>query len=229
MHFVSNERIAIIIDGPNLHASTRELGFDVDFRRLLAFFRSQARLARALYFTTLIEDHEGISLRPLVDWLAYNGFSVVSKPAKSFTDGDGRRRVRGSMHVELAVEALSLAPSLDHVVIFTGDGAFKALVDALQQVGKRVSIVSTLASGAPLVSDELRRQADQFIDLAQLASEIARASPAPIDSAQSISQRLTHTTPAAEARPAKKRRSRSTSASSATSSSPPSGDTPCTP
>lgn len=229
MYFVSSERLAILIDGPNLHTSARGLGFDVDFRRLLACFRSQARLVRALYFTTLIEDHEGASLRPLVDWLAYNGFSVVSKPAKSFTDGDGRRRVRGSMHVDLAVEALSLAPALDHVVIFSGDGAFKALVGALQQVGKRVSIVSTLASEAPLVSDELRRQADQFIDLSDLAPAIARASPSPIGTAQSTPQRWTHATAAAEARRAKNPRSRSASESSAASPSPPSGDAPCTP
>lgn len=174
MYFVAGERIAIFIEGANLHATARALGFDVDYRRLLALFRGKARLVRALYYTTLVEDQEFSSLRPLIDWLAYNGFTVVTKPAKTFTDSDGRRRIKGTMTVELVVDALSLAPRLDHLVLLTGDGEFTALVAALQQMGKRVSVISTLATQPPMVADELRRQADQFIDLETLAEQIAR-------------------------------------------------------
>lgn len=174
MYFVPSERIAILIDGTNLHATARALAFDVDYRRLLAMFRSKARLVRALYYTTLVEDQEFTSLRPLIDWLAYNGFTVVTKPAKTFTDNDGRRRVKGSMAVEIVVDALSLAPHLDHLVLFTGDGELTALVAALQQKGRRVSVVSTLTTQPSMVADELRRQADQFIDLEALADQIAR-------------------------------------------------------
>lgn len=174
MYFVPSERIAIFVDGASLHATARALAFDVDYRRLLALFRSKASLVRALYYTTLVEDQEFSPLRPLIDWLAYNGFSVVTKPAKTFTDSDGRRRVKGSKAVEIVVDALSLAPHLDHLVLLTGDGEFTALVAGLQQKGKRVSVVSTLATQPPMVADELRRQADQFIDLAMLADQIAR-------------------------------------------------------
>lgn len=174
MYFVAGERIAIFIDGANLHATARALGFDVDYRRLLALFRGKAQLVRALYYTTLVEDQEFSALRPLIDWLAYNGFTVVTKPAKTFTDSDGRRRVKSSMTVELVVDALSLASRLDHLVLLTGDGEFTALVAALQQKGKRVSVISTLTTQPPMVADELRRQADQFIDLDGLAEQIAR-------------------------------------------------------
>lgn len=219
MFFVSSERVAVLIDGPSLHATARALAFDVDYRRLLALFRSKARLVRALYYTTLLEDQEFSSLRPLVDWLDYNGFTVVTKPAKTFTDGDGRRRIKGSMHVELVVDALNLAAALDHVVLVSGDGEFTALVAALQQKGKRVSVVSTLATEPPMVADELRRQADQFIDLETLTDQIARMSEA-----QHAPPHATGASAAADTKPTVLRRARraSTTSTQGTSSRPPS-------
>jgi len=177
MHFYPNERIALFIDGANLYATAKSLGFDIDFKRLLTLFQSKGRLARALYYTALVEDQEYSSIRPLIDWLGYNGFTVVTKPAKEFTDASGRRKVKGNMDIELAVQAMQLAPSLDHIVLFSGDGDFRSLVAALQQMGKRVSVVSTLQTQPPMVADELRRQADQFVDLAELENEVARALP----------------------------------------------------
>jgi uncharacterized LabA/DUF88 family protein len=174
MHFSQTERVALFIDGANLYASTKSLGFDVDYKRLLALFRERAQLLRALYYTALIDDQEYSSLRPLLDWLDYNGFTVVTKPAKDFTDASGRRKIKGNMDIELAVDALQLAESLDHIVIFSGDGDFRSLVAALQQMGKRVSVISTLESQPPMIADELRRQADQFIDLMALAPSIRR-------------------------------------------------------
>jgi len=179
MHFYPNERIALFMDGVNLYATAKSLGFDVDFKRLLTLFQSKGHLARALYYTALVEDQEYSSIRPLIDWLGYNGFTVVTKPAKEFTDASGRRKVKGNMDIELAVQAMQLAPSLDHIVLFSGDGDFRSLVAALQQMGKRVSVVSTLQTQPPMVADELRRQADQFIDLAELENEVARNLPEP--------------------------------------------------
>jgi uncharacterized LabA/DUF88 family protein len=177
MHFYATERIALFIDGANLHAATKSLGFDIDFKRLLALFAEKARLVRALYYTALVEDQEFSSVRPLVDWLTYNAFTVVTKPAKTFTDVDGRRKLKGNMDVELAVDAMRLAPHLDHIVLFSGDGDFRSLVAAIQERGKRVSVVSSLVTQPPMIADELRRQADQFIDLAELEPTISREAP----------------------------------------------------
>ena len=174
MDFYPNERLAIFIDGANLYATAKALGFDIDYKRLLALFRTKGQLMRALYYTALHEDQEYSSIRPLVDWLDYNGYAMVTKPTKSFTDALGHRKVKGNMDIELTVDAMRLVEHLDHVVLFTGDGDFRALVSALQMRGCRVSVVSTLQTQPPMVADELRRQADQFIDLADLEKLIGR-------------------------------------------------------
>ena len=174
MHFYQGERVALFIDGANLYATSKALGFDVDYKRLLALFRQKAHLVRALYYTALSEDQEYSSIRPLIDWLDYNGFTMVTKPTKEFTDSSGRRKVKGNMDIELAVDAMRLADTLDHIVLFSGDGDFRGLVAALQQKGKRVSVISTLQTQPAMVADELRRQADQFVDLADLEQQIGR-------------------------------------------------------
>ncbi len=174
MHFYSHERVALFIDGANLYATSKALGFDIDYKRLLAYFRQRAHLVRALYYTALAEDQEYSSIRPLIDWLDYNGYTMVTKPTKEFTDSSGRRKVKGNMDIELAVDAMRLSENLDHIVLFSGDGDFRGLVAALQQNGKRVSVLSTLQTQPPMIADELRRQADQFIDLADLESVISR-------------------------------------------------------
>jgi uncharacterized LabA/DUF88 family protein len=174
MDFYPNERLAIFIDGANLYATAKALGFDIDYKRLLALFRTKGQLIRALYYTALHEDQEYSSIRPLVDWLDYNGYAMVTKPTKSFTDALGHRKVKGNMDIELTVDAMRLVEHLDHVVLFTGDGDFRALVGALQMRGRRVSVVSTLQTQPPMIADELRRQADQFIDLADLEKLIGR-------------------------------------------------------
>src|SRR6478672_9643823 len=174
MHFYQTERVALFIDGVNLYATAKSLEFDIDYKRLLMLFGQRAQLVRAFYYTALADDQEYSSIRPLIDWLGYNGFTVVTKPLKEFTDASGRRKVKGNMDIELAVQAIQLAPSIDHIVLFSGDGDFRSLVADLQLRGKRVSVISTLQSSPPMVADELRRQADQFIDLADLEPIIAR-------------------------------------------------------
>ncbi len=171
----STDRIALFIDGANLYAAARALGFDIDYRKLLDEFRSRGQLVRAFYYTAIIEDQEYSSLRPLVDWLDYNGYMVVTKPAKEFTDSAGRRKVKGNMDIELAVDAMELAPHINHMILFSGDGDFRSLVEAIQRKGVKVSVVSTVASQPPMMSDELRRQSDVFIDLVELQTKIGRA------------------------------------------------------
>lgn len=174
MNFYPSERMALFIDGANLYATAKSLGFDIDYKRLLALFQSQGRLLRALYYTALAEDQEYSSIRPLIDWLDYNGYSMVTKPTKEFTDASGRKKIKGNMDIELTVDAMELSEHLDHIILFSGDGDFRSLVQALQQKGKRVSVVSTMNTQPPMVSDDLRRQADQFIDLADLEEKITR-------------------------------------------------------
>ena len=174
MNFYSNERIGLFIDGSNLYAAARALAFDIDYKRLLELFASEGTLIRAFYYTALLEDQEYSPIRPLVDWLDYNGYTMITKPTKEFTDTSGRRKIKGNMDIELAVDALEMAEHLDHIVIFSGDGDFRRLVEAIQSKGVRVSVVSTVHSQPPMVADELRRQADIFIDLVDLQSTIAR-------------------------------------------------------
>ena len=170
----SSDRVAVFIDGANLYAATRTLEFDIDYRKFLAEIKRWGRLIRAFYYTAIIEDDEYSSIRPLLDWLDYNGFAVVTKNAKSFTDESGRRKIKGNMDIELAVDALELAPYIDRAVIFSGDGDFTRVVEALQRKGVHVSVISTLASKPPMIADDLRRQADEFIDITHLISKIGR-------------------------------------------------------
>jgi uncharacterized LabA/DUF88 family protein len=168
-------RIALFIDGANLHAAAKTLGFDIDYSRLLKEFQSRGSLVRAFYYTVIIEDQEFSSVRTLVDWLDYNGFAVVTKPAREFDDGKGRRKVRGNMDIELAVGAMELAEHVDQIVLFSGDGDFRSLVEAVQRRGVKATVVSTISSQPPMIADELRRQADVFLDLVELQSKISRA------------------------------------------------------
>ncbi len=177
MFFYPNERIALFIDGANLYATAKALNFDIDYKRLLGLFRSKGRLIRALYYTALVEDTEYSPIRPLIDWLDYNGYTVVTKPTKEFTDSLGRRKLKGNMDIELAVDVMEMSRALDHIVLFSGDGDFRRLVESVQRTGVRVSLVSTLASKPPMVSDDLRRQADHFIDLNDLRKDIGRDTP----------------------------------------------------
>ena len=174
MQFYNNERTALFIDGANLYATSKSLGFDIDYKRLLSLFRQRSQLVRALYYTALAEDQEYSSIRPLIDWLDYNGYTMVTKPTKEFTDSAGRRKIKGNMDIELTVDAMRLSWNLDHIVLFSGDGDFRYLVAALQERGKRVSVISTLQTQPPMVSDDLRRQADQFVDLDELEDLICR-------------------------------------------------------
>lgn len=175
MNFYPQERIALFIDGANLYSAARGLNFDIDYRRLLEHFRNKGTLIRAFYYTALIEDQDYSPLRPLIDWLDYNGYSVVTKPAKEFTDAQGRRRIKGNMDIELAIDAMEMAPNIDHLILFSGDGDFRRLVDAIQRKGKRVTVISTTRSQPPMIADELRRQADQFIELETLRGVVTRA------------------------------------------------------
>lgn len=169
-----DERVALFIDGVSLYQTARALGFDIDYKRLLTTFAGRGRLVRAFYYTALQEEQDYSPVRPLIDWLDYNGYSVVTKPMRETFDASGRRKLRGSMDIEIAVDMLGLADRLDHAVLFSGDGDFRRLVEAVQAKAVRVTVVSTLRAQGAMIADDLRRQADVFVDLADLAPQIAR-------------------------------------------------------
>ena len=174
MAFYKDERLALFIDGANLYSSARALGLEIDFRKLLKEFQGRGRLIRASYYTALVESDEYSPIRPLVDWLAYNGFTVVKKAAREYTDREGRKRHRGNMDVELTVDMLVATTHADHIVLLSGNGDFRRLVEAVKAKGVRVSVVSTNTSSPPMVADDLRREADAFIELEDIAELIAR-------------------------------------------------------
>jgi uncharacterized LabA/DUF88 family protein len=170
----ASAKIALFIDGPNFYATARTLGFDIDYKRLLSEFQGRGTLLRAFYYTAIIEDQEFSSIRPLVDWLDYNGYTVVTKATKEYVDASGRRKVKGDMHIELAVDAMELAGQIDEMILFSGDGDFRTLVKAVQRRGVRVTVVSSIASQPLMIADELRRQADIFTDLTELRAKVGR-------------------------------------------------------
>ena len=167
-------RIALFIDGANLYATVKALGFEADFRRLLAEFQGRGHLLRAYYYTAVFDDLEASATRPLIDWLSYNGYVVVTKSVKEFVDASGRRKIKFNMNTELAVNALEISDHVDEIVLFSGDGDFRPLVEAVQRRGVRVTVISSVACSPPMVADDLRRQADCFIDLADLQPKIGR-------------------------------------------------------
>jgi len=189
--FDPREKIALFIDGANLYATAKTLGFDIDYKRLLTEFQSKGYLLRAYYYTALAEDQEYSSIRPLIDWLDYNGYTVVTKPTKEFVDASGRRKIKGNMDIELAVHVMEMVEWIDHLVLFSGDGDFRSLVEAVQRKGRKVSVVSTLSTQPPMIADELRRQADHFIDLATMQAKVGRD---PAERAQRQAERVQATT-----------------------------------
>src|SRR5271156_4695633 len=180
MAFYPTDKIVLFIDGANLYSSAKGLGFDIDYKKLLEEFRKRGVLTRAYYYTALVEDQEYSPIRPLVDWLDYNGYSLVTKTCREYTDSQGRKRWRGDMDIEIAVDMMEMAPHVDHIVLFSGDGDFRRLVEAVQQRGVRVTVVSTMKSQPPMASDDLRRQADTFVDLSDLSNIIGRPARAPL-------------------------------------------------
>jgi uncharacterized LabA/DUF88 family protein len=158
-----HHKLAPFIDGANLYATVKALGFDIDYKRLLSEFQSWGMLVRDYYYTAIIQGQES-SIRPLIDWLGYNGYTVVTSTTKA----------KANMDVELTVQALELADRIDDLVLFSRAGDFRSLAEAVQRRGVRVTVVSTIATQPPMIADELRWQADDFVDIIELQLFIGR-------------------------------------------------------
>ncbi|GAN62188.1 hypothetical protein AA0313_2470 [Acetobacter indonesiensis NRIC 0313] len=174
MNLKKDERTCLFIDGSSLYSTSRSLGFDVDYKKLLDFFASKTHVIRAYYYAAILDTEDYSPLKPLTDWLSYNGYFLVTKPAREFTDSTGKRRVKGNMEIEIAVDMMEMAPHIDHAILFTGDSDFRRVVEAVQRQGTRVSVVSSMRSNPPLIGDDLRRQADNFMELAVVGANFTR-------------------------------------------------------
>ena len=174
MPLYEDDKTALFIDGANLYATTRGLGMQLDFSAMLEYFEERTRLVHSFYFSALSDSEEYNPVKPLTDYLSYHGYNVVTKTAREFTDTRGQRRIKGNMDIEMTVRMLELAPRLDHMILFTGDGDFRCAVDAVQRMGVKVSVVSSMKTNPPILSDELRRQCNDFIELESIADNFLR-------------------------------------------------------
>lgn len=174
MNLQKTEKTCLFIDGSSLYSTSRSLGFDVDYKKLLDFFAAKTHIIRAYYYAAILDTEDYSPLKPLTDWLSYNGYFLVTKPAREFTDSTGKRRVKGNMDIEIAVDMMEMAPHIDHAILFSGDSDFRRVVEAVQRQGTRVSVVSSMRSTPPLIGDDLRRQTDQFLELSALAGNFTR-------------------------------------------------------
>lgn len=173
-NFQMSEKMALFIDGQSLHYTAKALGFDIDFKRLLEDFGWRGFLLRAYYYAQVREDPDANVLRPLLDWLAYNGFVVRQTISKDAHDTADRRKFKRNIGVNLAVDALELAPSIERMFLFAGDSDLATIVRAVQRRGVHVTVVSTMAAKPQVISEELRRSANSFLDLGALRAAISR-------------------------------------------------------
>jgi uncharacterized LabA/DUF88 family protein len=170
-------KLAAFIDGPNFYATGKALGIQMDFKRLLSWLRADGdQLIRAFYYTAILDTKEVDPIRPLIDYLDYNGYAVVKKFAKEF-EVDGHRKIKGNMDIELAIDMMEIADKVDHIVLFSGDGDFRRLVEAVQRKGVTVTVVSSLQSTPAMIADELRRQADLFVELSDIVQHVQKSEP----------------------------------------------------
>ncbi len=164
------DRVAIFIDGENIHYSAKHLNMRLDYLKLCSKLAGNRRLVRSYFYTAVSNQSEGKI--DFINFLKLNGFSVITREIKSFNDGDhSTRNVRGSLDMEMAIDALEMSNKLDTVILCTGDGDFKPLVTALGRKGVHVEVCAL----REMTSTELIATADVYTDLASLKDDIALA------------------------------------------------------
>lgn len=167
---LGDERVSFFIEGANFYAAAKTGNVTVDYRKLLSHFEDNSIFKRAYYYTAVAEDQEYNSIKPLLDFLEYNGYSLVTKPLKEFIDGQGRRKTKGSLDVEMTVDMLNACKFSDHIVLFSGDSDFLPVIQEMKRNGIRVTVVSHMET----VADDIRRAADRFVNLMHVAPLIGR-------------------------------------------------------
>lgn len=173
----------VLIDGSNLYESARATGIRIDYKRLLALMNEDGTLLRSYYFTALRDKSIQAPLRATVDWLSHNGYVCVTKATKEWDEPVTRfneqgvqvtemvRKIKGNVDVDIVTYAFKCAHLVQEIYLFSGDGDFTIMVKELQE---RYALKVFVVSSIGLVSTELRRQADKFIDLSNLRSDIGK-------------------------------------------------------
>ena len=159
------KRIGIFIDGSNIYESARCLDFKIDYVKLLNYYKQQGEVQQAMYFTALPPKTVESALRKMADFVEFNGFTLIQKETRTtYNSVTGEKKLKGNMDVEIAVHVMEVVHNITHMVLFSGDGDFRCLVESVQRRGVHVTVVSA----RELVATEMRRQASEFIDLATL-------------------------------------------------------------
>lgn len=161
----------VLIDGANMSFAMNAIGRRFDWKKLRHFFvEADYGLCLGLrYYTAIHERADGEQpLRKIVDWLSYNGYLVVSKMTKSYENSDGSTRIKGNMDIEMATDMIRFAPRVDKIHLFTGDADFTYAVKAVQDMGVIVDVYSTMQGANSIIGDDLRRQANNYIDIGDL-------------------------------------------------------------
>src|SRR5437660_819895 len=139
----SREKVALFVDAGNLAFMQKQLNIRIDFDMFLKFFKTRrTTVVYAGYYTAVKQDRNGNRpLQPLLDFVGDHGYSLVTKPTKSYTQDDGIEIIKGNMDVELTCDVLELTEFVDRVILVTGDGDFSELVRRVIKQGVPVTIV----------------------------------------------------------------------------------------
>jgi len=164
----SMDRVAIFIDGENIHYSAKHLNMRMDYLKLCKILAGSRRLVRSYFYTAVSNQSEGKI--DFINFLKLNGFKVVTREVKSFSEGDGATRsVRNALDMQMALDVIEMSEHLDTVVLCTGDGDFRPLVDALVRKGKHVEVCGL----REMTSTDLIAGSDVYIDLDSLKNQVA--------------------------------------------------------
>ena len=169
--FDSRANVMLFFDGANTQMAAKALSFEIDYKKLRDGFAERCNVLRSYYFQATPPDgYENYAyVKPLTDFLSYNNYHLITKPFRQFKDADGVVRGKGNMDIEIAIQMMKSMNKADYLFLFSGDGDFKPLLEECQLNGHaQIVVVSTLHSEPPVVSDELRKQADHYIDWANL-------------------------------------------------------------
>lgn len=168
---MTTKRIALFVDGSNFSVSLKAAGFRVDYQKIREYFAEMGDLVGSFYFTALPPRDEPSSIRNLTDSLQHKGWNLVTKEIKVFRD-QPIAKTKGNMDIEMVVKAWTLSNVITDLILFSGDGDFRAMVEKLQDVGVRVTVISYHSTDTRnMTSNDLRKAVHEFINLPLLRSE----------------------------------------------------------
>jgi len=151
------QRVGVLIDVQNLYHSAKNL-YDarVNFREILKLAVSGRSLIRVFAYVVKTKTGEE---KAFFDALTKLGIETRVRELQEFYGG----QKKADWDVGIVIDAVRIAPSVDALVLVSGDGDFISLVEYLKNQGKRVEVIAFGRSA----SGKLKEIADEFIDLEQ--------------------------------------------------------------